>query len=163
MAKSAWAGSTGLRNSDGFESRGAGQHVRTRGWLRLFVLLLAAGCSDTADRVSYRLALVGSDTLPVILQREPGCLHVLTDAEVAFTGRQQYESTFRIERRCAAEPLSVMDDPGTSGTVQMVRDTAYFLDAAGQRTGFGILTADTLVVQGEVHLLRYHRVRRASR
>jgi hypothetical protein len=127
------------------------------------LLLAVIGCADSNDRVLYRLANVGSDTLPVILQREPGCLHVLTAGEVVFSGRQHYESSFTIERRCAAEALSIVPDPGTSGTVEIARDTAYFLNADGQRTGFGILTADTLVVRGDVHLLRYYRARMSNR
>jgi hypothetical protein len=121
-------------------------------------LAAPGGCAGPEEGVVYRLARVGNDTLPVVLQEEQGCRHVLTGGEVTFSGRGEYASTYRIEKRCAAEPPSVVPDPGGRGSVRIAGDTAYFSNEEGQGTGYGVLTADTLVVRRVMRTLRYHRV-----
>lgn len=138
----------------------------------LISLTIASGCdrapdpndsSTSSDGTRYHLARVGSDTLPAPLSQEGMCLIMLKDGLVTFSGSGNYSSEFSLYRTCVDQPREDVDDPGTAGRVRISRDTAYFSDQAGMPAGHGILTADSLVVQGSTHRLVYIREQRAPR
>jgi hypothetical protein len=129
-----------------------------RACLTAFAFLVAAACAS--DRtVSYRIARVNGQNLPFTLKKDGDCQHWLLEGFITMPGDRTYTSTFNIDIVCPGkEPVNVAD-PGISGTVRSSNDTIYFENAAGGVSGFGIINADSLVVQGREHRLTYMRIR----
>lgn len=135
--------------------------------IRRMTFLLActavAGCGDGSPpapdtaAARYELARSARDTLPLVLEQADGCRVILTGGRVEFLADARYRSIFDIERRCANAPPEAVRDPGGVGTVRIAGDTAFFADTAGHPAGSGVLTGDSLVVQGRLHTLIYRR------
>ena len=121
------------------------------------VALLAA-CEAEEIGATYRLVRVSGNPLPAVLRVEGDCQHVLRGGEVLFYGTRRYLSSFSIEFVCPGQNPQPLPEQGVRGRLRIARDTAFFSDSTGQRTGFGTLKTDSLVVQGTLHRLVYHRV-----
>ena len=121
-------------------------------------LLLGAACSGAESAaVVYRLSSANGDSLPALLEERDGCRHVLTDGAVVFPGDETFRSTFDIRIECPGQPAETSPEVGTAGRLEVRSDTARFFDANGNETGSGVLTADSLIVQGVRHRLVYIR------
>lgn len=121
---------------------------------------LAAACSAPQPaQVSYRLVLANGDSLPYVLRSdaETGCRDVLAGGAIVFEGAGGYSASYDIQRFCADSAALPLPSPGVSGRVEVARDTAFFADSLGRVNGFGLLTADSLIVRSPAHRLVYHR------
>jgi hypothetical protein len=127
--------------------------------LRASALLIVActACVESDSSVTYKLARAGQDTLPFVLRADSSCIHTLEGGAVEFPGDKSYRSSFDIVVRCSNGTKPPTPDIGTEGAVKSSGDTIIFLDAAGKETGRGLLTPDSLVVQGPLHRLTYLR------
>lgn len=124
----------------------------------LVLALSAAGCGGSGEGTVFRLVRSASDTLPIRLMVEESCLTDLDSATVVFDRRGEYRSVFHIRRRCSnspGRPEHILE--GTEGSVTVRNDTAFFRDSLANPAGFGVLTADSLIVQGPSHRLIYVR------
>lgn len=124
----------------------------------LALALSAAGCGGPGEGTVFRLVRSASDTLPLRLLVEESCLTDLDSATVRFHRRGEYTSVFHIRRRCSdspGQPEHILQ--GTEGMVAIRNDTAFFQDSLANPAGFGVLTADSLIVQGALHRLIFVR------
>lgn len=124
-------------------------------------LLALVACADrNTDRaVIYELVRSGTAPLPVVLGTEGGCLNVLRGGRVVFPGDSTFTSSFHVEVLCEDSVPKAGPPIGTSGRAFVQNDTVFFTNALDQPAGFGVLTSDSLVVQGTGRRLVYHRER----
>ena len=71
-------------------------------------------------------------------------------------GKNGFRATYDIREKCN-DSTRALPDPGTVGSFEVRNDTAFFTDSTGNPTGYGFITADSLVLQGSAHRLTYLR------
>jgi hypothetical protein len=128
--------------------------------IRAAGVLLLAACegAGTAERgARYELAGADGRILPAFLgMARGGCMRLLQGGEVLLDGENGFRANYDIRETCN-DSTRALPDPGTVGSFQVRNDTAFFTDSTGNPTGYGFITADSLVLQGTSHRLKYTR------
>lgn len=127
-----------------------------RGSLAAYSLLTLAACTDALPGgAEYQLIRAGDRPLPVVL-KEDECRDLLRGGTVRLDGKRGFASHYDIQRVCKDSSFAVTD-PGTAGKFKIRADTAFFFDENGKPTGYGVISADSMRIQGQIYQLLYVR------
>ena len=126
-------------------------------------VLIAAGvaaCEQPQEGLRGEFKLMGStsDTLPLLLQKDPLCTHTLESGSMIFHDDTLYSSTFNAKHVCKDYPVAYDDLGVKRGVYRAIGDTILFYNNQQKFTGATVaLDPDTLIVQGSRWVLRYVR------